>query len=69
MNYLRVIDIFARRYFYQLISNSDPYCELPSAVADNLTVATKVAQQVLCLPIYVELTEEDIQLICNTMVQ
>lgn len=66
---LKENNIFARRYFYPLISNFDPYCELPSAVPDNLPVATKVAQQVLCLPIYVELTDEDIQLICNIVVQ
>ncbi len=58
---LKENNIFTRRYFYPLISNFEPYRELPSAVPDNLSIATKVAQQVLCLPIYVELTEEDIQ--------
>jgi dTDP-4-amino-4,6-dideoxygalactose transaminase len=46
----------ARRYFYPLISNFEPYRELPSASPENLTVATQVAKEVLCLPIYVELS-------------
>jgi dTDP-4-amino-4,6-dideoxygalactose transaminase len=58
---LKENNIFARRYFYPLISNFEPYKELPSAVPEDLPVATKVAQQVLCLPIFVELESEMIK--------
>lgn len=58
-------NIFARRYFYPLISSFEPYKELPSATTDNLPVSTNAALRVLCLPIYVELTIEDVQLIVN----
>jgi len=56
-------NIFGRRYFYPLISNFQPYSELPSALPQNLPVATSVAGQVLCLPIYVDLSFDDIELI------
>ena len=45
-------NIFARRYFYPLISDFPMYRGLPSAHKENLPVATATAQQVLCLPIY-----------------
>lgn len=44
--------IYARRYFYPLISDFPMYRGLPSAEPANLPVATKAAQQVLSLPIY-----------------
>ena len=62
---LKENNIFARRYFYPLISSFEPYRELPSADPENLAVATKAAEQVLCLPIYVELTDEDVLVIVN----
>ena len=62
---LKENDIFARRYFYPLISTFDPYCRLPSANSDNLPVAAKAANDVLCLPIYVGLENSEIMLICS----
>ena len=44
--------IYVRRYFYPLISEFPMYRGLPSAHRDNLPVATRAAQQILCLPIY-----------------
>jgi dTDP-4-amino-4,6-dideoxygalactose transaminase len=49
---LKDIGIHPRRYFYPLISDFPMYRGLPSARKENLPVATAVAQQVLCLPIY-----------------
>lgn len=51
--------IFGRRYFYPLISSMPMYRSMPSASADNLPVATMLAAQVLCLPIYPDLSSED----------
>ena len=53
--------IFARRYFYPLISEFPMYRGMPSAHRENLPVATAAAQKVLCLPIYPALTNQDIQ--------
>lgn len=50
--------IYARRYFYPLISDFPMYRGLPSAARANLPVAVKAAEQVLCLPIYPALNEE-----------
>lgn len=58
-------DIIGRRYFYPLISDFPTYKGLPSAKADNLPVATKVAKEVICLPIYPELELSDVERICN----
>lgn len=52
-------NIFARRYFYPLISNFPMYRGLPSSQEINLPIATKAANQVLCLPIYPELNHRD----------
>lgn len=60
---LKENNIFTRRYFYPLISSFEPYRELSSAMAANLPIATKAADEVLCLPIYVELQDKDVQFI------
>jgi dTDP-4-amino-4,6-dideoxygalactose transaminase len=52
---LRSRNVFARRYFYPLISEFPMYRGMPSAHRDNLPVATAAAQRVLCLPIYPDL--------------
>lgn len=49
---LRANGIYARRYFYPLISDFPMYRGLPSAAQSNLPVARAVAEQVICLPIY-----------------
>ncbi|MFP6557523.1 DegT/DnrJ/EryC1/StrS family aminotransferase [Paraburkholderia sp. B3] len=49
---LRRSNVWARRYFYPLISEFPTYRALPSASRANLPVATEVSQQILCLPIY-----------------
>ncbi len=52
--------IFGRRYFYPLISEFSTYCSLPSASPDNLPVATCMANEVICLPLHHELSDEDV---------
>ena len=47
--------IYARRYFYPLITEFPMYRSLPSAAHANLPVAVKAANEVLCLPIYPDL--------------
>lgn len=51
-------DIHPRRYFYPLISNLPMYRGISSAASANLPVATKIAEQILCLPIYPGLESE-----------
>jgi dTDP-4-amino-4,6-dideoxygalactose transaminase len=61
---LKCNKIFSRRYFYPLISEFPMYRGYISAAASNLPVATQVAQKILCLPIYPDLLDEDVDNIC-----
>ncbi len=53
--------IFARRYFYPLISDFPMYRNTHSAHHDNLPVAVDVSNKVLCLPIYPSLQSKELQ--------
>ena len=64
---LQTHDIMTRRYFYPLISDFPMYRGLPSARNDNLPVARKVADRVLCLPIFPNLPMADVDRICDMM--
>jgi dTDP-4-amino-4,6-dideoxygalactose transaminase len=66
-NKLKDHGIFARRYFYPLISNFPMYRSLPSAHRDNLPVAADAALRVLCLPIYPTLELHEIKKIVNVI--
>lgn len=60
-------NVLGRRYFYPLISTFSTYRGCPGADASNLPVATKMAEQVICLPIHHELSGEDVQRVINTI--
>jgi len=61
-------NIYVRRYFYPLISDFSMYRGLPSSATANLPVANKTAEQVICLPIYPELSLEQLEFIVGLMV-
>ena len=52
--------ILGRRYFYPLISTFSSYCGLPSAAPENLPVATRIADEVICLPMHHLLSKQEI---------
>ncbi len=52
---LKSRNIFGRRYFYPLISQFPAYRGLESAMPGKLPVAARIAEQVICLPLYPEL--------------
>ena len=58
---LREQGIYGRRYFYPLISEFPMYRGLPSARRDHLpeTDHLSIADQVICLPIYPDLSLDD----------
>ena len=68
-NKLREHGILARRYFYPLISNFSTYRGLPSATSENLPVATRMADTVICLPIHHVLTIADQQRVLDCIVK
>ena len=57
-DYLKLYNIFGRRYFYPLISQFPTYRGLTSSKSENLPIATEIAEQVICLPIYPNLEYE-----------
>lgn len=64
---LKKQNVFGRRYFYPLISHFPTYKGLPSAKPENLPVAEKIAEQVICLPIYPNLKDLEVKEIIETI--
>jgi dTDP-4-amino-4,6-dideoxygalactose transaminase len=64
---LKQHNIYARRYFYPLISQFPTYRGLESAHVSNLPEASKLTDQVICLPIYPDLNMEQLSNICNVL--
>ena len=62
-------NVLGRRYFYPLISTFDTYKNLESATPANLPVATRIADQVICLPMYYGLTKEDLERVVGCIVK
>ncbi|MDE5796117.1 MAG: DegT/DnrJ/EryC1/StrS family aminotransferase [Muribaculaceae bacterium] len=54
-------NVLGRRYFYPLISEFSTYRGLPSASRENLPIANKIADTVLCLPMHHDLSDADIE--------
>ncbi len=61
--------ILGRRYFYPLISTFSTYRGLPSAGTENLPVATRIANEVICLPMHHVLSDEDVNRILDLIVR
>ena len=64
---LKEYNIYGRRYFYPLISTFSAYKGLESAKPENLPIANKLANQVLCLPMFAGLDEENTNRIINVI--
>lgn len=62
---LKEHNVLSRRYFYPLISQFSTYRGLPSASTDNLPIATRRANSVICLPLHHELTDDEVDLIIS----
>lgn len=61
--------VLGRRYFFPLISEFSTYRGLESAAPENLPVATKMAESVICLPMHHGLREEDIERVIEIIVR
>ena len=59
--------VLGRRYFYPLISTFSTYRGLPSAAPENLPVATKIANEVICLPMHHEMRKEEVESVLNVL--
>ena len=61
--------VYGRRYFYPLISTFRSYCGLNSAKPKNLPNATRIASEVICLPIHHGLNDEDVDCVLNCIIK
>lgn len=66
-NRMREQGVFGRRYFYPLISTFSTYKGLPSSAPENLPVATRIANEVICLPMHHGLEEGDVERVLDTI--
>jgi len=57
--------ITARKYFYPLTNSVEAYADLASAGAEKTPVAAYLADRVLTLPLYADLSLEDVDRICE----
>lgn len=64
---LKKHNIFGRRYFYPLISQFPTYKGLESAQLGKMPVAEKITEEVICLPIYPDLGNDELLLIMKTL--
>ena len=60
-------NVLGRRYFYPLITEFEPYKDYPSATAENLPVAKKMADEVICLPMYAFMADEDVDRVISVI--
>jgi dTDP-4-amino-4,6-dideoxygalactose transaminase len=65
IEHLKLHEIFTRRYFYPSLSHSLPYVKSDS----YLPVTEDIAKRVLCLPLYYDLTLEEVDMISRLMLR
>ena len=62
-------EIIARKYFYPLTNSFDCYKDQPGFDPDATPVANYIAQRVLTLPLYADLSVEDVDRICDVILK
>lgn len=66
---LKEHDIVARKYFYPLTNAFECYKDCPTAGAEKTPVAKYLADRVLTLPLFADLTVEDVNRICDIILK
>lgn len=62
---LKHSDIYARKYFYPLLSNINSYKDLPSSDKTSLANANLVSEETLCLPFHGKMKLSEAKIICE----
>ena len=62
-------NIVARKYFYPLTNSFECYRDLPTAGEEKTPVAKHIADRVLTLPLYADLSLEDVDRICEIILR
>ncbi len=66
---LKAEGIIARKYFYPLTNGFACYAGLPTAGEEKTPVAKHIAERVLTLPLYADLSVEDVDRICDIILR
>jgi dTDP-4-amino-4,6-dideoxygalactose transaminase len=66
---LKQRNIYARRYFYPLISQFPTYRGLESAQPGRMPVAEDITQKILCLPLYSDLALNEVEMIVAQVIE
>lgn len=65
---MKEYNVLGRRYFYPLISEFTTYRGLESSIPANLPVAHKIANSVICLPMYHDLSQEELDTVITCII-
>jgi dTDP-4-amino-4,6-dideoxygalactose transaminase len=65
---LKKENIYARRYFFPLITQTIMYKSMSSSSKKNLPIANKISHQILCLPLSSDLDENSINRIVRVII-
>lgn len=68
-NKMKEQNVLGRRYFYPLISSFDTYKGLDSSRKENLPIANRIADEVICLPMHHGLTDEELEKVVKCIVK
>lgn len=60
---LNAHNIFPRRYFHPILT------KLPYVEFENMPIAESISQRILCLPLYYDLTNEEIDFVCRILLR
>lgn len=64
MEYLKAREIFTRRYFYPSLAKVLPYLR-----PTEMPITEELAKKVMCLPLYYNLTVEEVDMICRLLLR
>ena len=64
---LAEVGIGARKYFYPLTNSFECYRNYPTAGTEKTPIAQHMALRVLTLPLYADLSLEDVDIICDVI--
>jgi len=64
IDHLRLYEISTRRYFYPSLASALPYLD-----HQEFEVTDEISKRVLCLPLFVELSLEEVDMICRLLLR
>ena len=64
IEHLKLHEIFTRRYFYPSLATSLPYVD-----SIHLEITDDISKRVLCLPLYYDLTLEEVDMVCRHLLR